>query len=307
MHADRFFQTTRGKIVAELRRRGYRLGGRPRAASSASRRMPCASSWSCSSATASWWRRPVRRGPTKPTLEFSLDPRRRQALPAGLRQDCSRPCCARCGEQFGAPAVDRIFDDLSNRAVERAQRSVTAERPEERVAQLTEMLRERGVVAEYSLIDGGLRCTSIAARTRRRQGPSGDVPGDPSRHRRDDRRREADRVARQRRQRMPFEIKPVQRLRTDGEPWICRSFSDWSRSVPGFRTMENADGERRVFQRLVRRHVQLLLEDRTGRGDRGHFVLHDRLRLRNGDVQFGRAIWPQARRSRKPGASTGKR
>ncbi len=32
---------------------------------------------------------------------------------------------------------------------------MTATQPEQRVAQLTEMLRKSGVVAEYSLIDGG--------------------------------------------------------------------------------------------------------------------------------------------------------
>ena len=48
-----------------------------------------------------------------------------------------------------------MFDGLSERAVERARLAVTAEKPEERVAQLTEMLRKSGVVAEYSLIDGG--------------------------------------------------------------------------------------------------------------------------------------------------------
>jgi predicted ArsR family transcriptional regulator len=37
----------------------------------------------------------------------------------------------------------------------RAKRTVTAKRPEERVAQLTELLQHDGVVAEFSLIDGG--------------------------------------------------------------------------------------------------------------------------------------------------------
>ena len=32
---------------------------------------------------------------------------------------------------------------------------MTADEPEQKVAQLTEMLRKSGVVAEYSLIDGG--------------------------------------------------------------------------------------------------------------------------------------------------------
>jgi predicted ArsR family transcriptional regulator len=58
-------------------------------------------------------------------------------------------------DQFGSAGVERIFDGLSRRAVERARLEVTAQEPEQRVAQLTEMLRKSGVVAEYSLIDGG--------------------------------------------------------------------------------------------------------------------------------------------------------
>jgi predicted ArsR family transcriptional regulator len=58
-------------------------------------------------------------------------------------------------DQFGAPAITQIFDGLSRRAIARAQLSVTSDEPEQRVAQLTEMLRKSGVVAEYSLIDDG--------------------------------------------------------------------------------------------------------------------------------------------------------
>jgi len=39
--------------------------------------------------------------------------------------------------------------------VARARLTVTSDEPQERVAQLTEMLRKNGVVAEYSLIDDG--------------------------------------------------------------------------------------------------------------------------------------------------------
>jgi predicted ArsR family transcriptional regulator len=58
-------------------------------------------------------------------------------------------------DQFGSPAVDQIFDGLSQRAVERARRKVNAPSVEGRMAQLTDMLREEGVVAEFTAIDGG--------------------------------------------------------------------------------------------------------------------------------------------------------
>ena len=169
-------------------------------------------------------------------------------------------------EQFGTPAVDRIFDGLSKRAVDRARRRITAETPEKRVAQLTEMLRESGVVADYSLIDGGFalhehNCpyTSVA------QGASRNVPGDPPRDRRDDRRR-----ARRRRSRWRsggkecrFEMKPATRRDDRVVEREAMDFPKFQRLVEE-RTGLSHDGEpdrqRRVLQRLVRRHVQLFLK-----------------------------------------------
>lgn len=153
MHADRFFQSTRGKIVAELRRLGT--------ASAAD----LAKGFGLSPNAVRQQlvvlerdglvvEKPVRRGPTKPTLEFSLTPEADKLFPQAYDKLLGA-VLRELREQFGAPAVDRIFDGLSKRAVEKAQRTITSEKPEERVAQLTEMLRESGVVAEYSLIDGG--------------------------------------------------------------------------------------------------------------------------------------------------------
>ena len=150
MHADRFFQSTRGKIVAELRRLGT--------ASAAD----LAKGFGLSPNAVRQQlvvlerdglvvEKPVRRGPTKPTLEFSLTPEADKLFPQAYDKLLGA-VLREVREQFGAPAVDRIFDGLSKRAVEKAQRTITSEKPEERVAQLTEMLRESGVVAEY----GGL-------------------------------------------------------------------------------------------------------------------------------------------------------
>ena len=90
--------------------------------------MRCASNWWCSSATASWPRSPVRRGPTKPTLEFSLTPDADKLFPqpydkmldAVLREVRS---------QFGTAGVERVFDGLSRRAIERAKACSHRERP----------------------------------------------------------------------------------------------------------------------------------------------------------------------------------
>lgn len=97
---------------------------------------------------------PVRRGPTKPTLEFSLTGEADQLFPQAHGKLLSA-VLHEVREQFGSSAVGRIFDGLSKRAVDRARRRITGETPEQRVAQLTEILRDNGVVADYNLIDGG--------------------------------------------------------------------------------------------------------------------------------------------------------
>jgi predicted ArsR family transcriptional regulator len=153
MHADRFFQTTRGKIVAELRRRGSGsaadlaelFGLSPNA---------IRQQLVVLERDGLVVEKAVRRGPTKPTLEFSLTRDADKLFPQSYDK-VLKAVLREVRDQFGAPAVDRIFDGISKRAVARARRKVDAEQPEERMAQLAEMLRADGVVAEYSLIDGG--------------------------------------------------------------------------------------------------------------------------------------------------------
>ena len=153
MTVDRFFQTTRGKIVAELRRHG--------SASAADLAREFGLSPNAVRQQLVVLERdglvvekPVRRGPTKPTLEFSLTPEADKLFPQAYDKMLDA-VLREVRDQFGSPAVERIFDGLSRRAIERARQKITAIEPEQRVAQLTQMLREGGVVAEYSLIDGG--------------------------------------------------------------------------------------------------------------------------------------------------------
>ncbi len=153
MHADRFFQTTRGKIVSELRRRGSAsatdlarsFGLSPNAVR---QQLMVLERDGLVAET------PVRRGPTKPTYEFSLTSEADKLFPQGYDKMLSA-VLREVRSQFGTAGVERVFEGLSRRAIERARLSVTASRPEEKIAQLTEMLRRSGVVAEYSLIDGG--------------------------------------------------------------------------------------------------------------------------------------------------------
>ena len=153
MHADRFFASTRGKIVTELRRRG--------SASAADLARVFGLSPNAVRQQLVLLERdglvaekPVRRGPTKPTLEFSLTPDADKLFPQAHDKMLSA-VLREVREQFGTPALDRIFDGLSKRAIDRARQRVTGETTEKRVEQLTDILRESGVVADYSLIDGG--------------------------------------------------------------------------------------------------------------------------------------------------------
>lgn len=153
MQADRFFQTTRGKIVAELRR--------------------CRSASAVDLATVFGLspnairqqlivlerdglvlERSVRRGPTKPTYEFSLTPESEKLFPQHYDRMLSA-VLREVRDQQGAAGVKLIFDGIAKRTSEKARDRVTAGDVEGKLSQLTDLLRDQGVVADYSLIDGG--------------------------------------------------------------------------------------------------------------------------------------------------------
>jgi len=153
MQVERFFQTTRGKIVAALRERGSGSAAELAALFGLS---PNAVRQQLVVLERDGLveERAVRRGPTKPTLEFSLTAKADSLFP----QQYDKMLAAvlrELKEQFGPPAVEAIFDRIAERSVARTKAKVTASDPEGKVAQLTQLLRDRGVVAEYSLIDGG--------------------------------------------------------------------------------------------------------------------------------------------------------
>jgi predicted ArsR family transcriptional regulator len=153
MQVDRFFQTTRGKIVAELRQRGSASAADLAAVFGLS---PNAVRQQLVVLERDGLvvERSVRRGPTKPTLEFSLTAEADKLFP----QQYDKMLAAVLREvkdSYGQPAIDAIFGSIAKRSAEKAKTHVTAPDAEGRVAQLTEVLRNGGVAAEYSLIDGG--------------------------------------------------------------------------------------------------------------------------------------------------------
>src|SRR5579863_6095571 len=153
MQVDRFFQTTRGKIVAELRQRGSASAADLAAVFNLS---PNAVRQQLVVLERDGLvvEQSVRRGPTKPTLEFSLTSQADRLFPQQYDKMLSA-VLREVKDAYGQPAVDAIFGSIARRAVEKANARITATDGEGRIAQLTEVLRSGGVAAEYSLIDGG--------------------------------------------------------------------------------------------------------------------------------------------------------
>jgi predicted ArsR family transcriptional regulator len=153
MQADRFFQTTRGKIVAELRQRhsasAVELAHHFSLSPNAIRQQLVVLE-----RDGLVVERSVRRGPTKPTYEFSLTPEADKLFPQQYDKMLSA-VLRELRQQFGEQGVAKVFDGISKRAIGRAKERLTAEDPEGKIAQLTGFLRDHGVVAEYNLIDGG--------------------------------------------------------------------------------------------------------------------------------------------------------
>ncbi len=153
MQADRFFQTTRGRIVEELRRQksasAVDLAGRFGLSPNAIRQQLVVLERDGLIVEKS-----VRRGKTKPTYEFSLTRAAEKLFPqqydkmlgAVLREVKS---------QFGQEGVSKVFEGIAKRSVAKAKERVTAAGVQDRLAQLTGVLRDGGVVAEYDLIEGG--------------------------------------------------------------------------------------------------------------------------------------------------------
>jgi predicted ArsR family transcriptional regulator len=153
MQADRFFQTTRGRIVEELRRRktasAQDLARHFDLSPNAIRQQLVVLERDGLVVEKS-----VRRGRTKPTYEFSLTSDGEKLFPQQYDKMLGA-VLREVKEQFGEDGVAKVFDGIAKRTVAKAKSRVNAPDTQGRVAQLAEVLREGGVVAEYSLIDGG--------------------------------------------------------------------------------------------------------------------------------------------------------
>ncbi|HEV2261833.1 MAG TPA: helix-turn-helix domain-containing protein [Candidatus Rubrimentiphilum sp.] len=153
MLGDRFFQTTRGRIVAELRRRksasAVDLSKLFGLSPNAIRQQLVVLERDGLVAEQS-----VRRGPTKPTHEFSLTSEGEKLFPQ--RYDKMLSAVLReVRRQHGETGIAAVFDGITKRALSKARTRITAPDTAGKLGQLTEILGEGGVVADYNLIDGG--------------------------------------------------------------------------------------------------------------------------------------------------------
>jgi predicted ArsR family transcriptional regulator len=151
MH-DRFFESTRGKIVAALREQGsasaFDLAGRFELSPNAIRQQLVILERDGLIAG-----RSVRRGKTKPTVEYSLTPAAARYFPQ--RYDKMLNAVLReIREAVGGEAVAAVFDRIGKRSAERLEADASAG-IEEKLHSLVASLRASGVRAELTRSEHG--------------------------------------------------------------------------------------------------------------------------------------------------------
>ena len=93
--------------------------------------------------------RPVRRGKTKPTIEFSLSPEGERLFPQ--RYDVLlNAVLHEVREIGGEAAVGEVFERIGKRTAAKTKARVAGKHGEERVVAMIDLLRGRGVDAEYT-------------------------------------------------------------------------------------------------------------------------------------------------------------
>jgi predicted ArsR family transcriptional regulator len=155
MQDARFFQSTRGKIVTALRRRH-----------SASA-VDLASEFGLSTNAVRQQlltlerdgyvvERSVRRGPTKPTLEYSLSESADTLFPQ--RYDLMLNAVLRqVKDSFGARGLEAVMGGMGKRATEKFRARISAADTKGRAAELASALRDEGVEADVIELDGVLQ------------------------------------------------------------------------------------------------------------------------------------------------------
>ena len=155
MNDARLFATTKGKIVTELRRR--------RSATA----VDLAESFGISTNAVRQQlltlerdgyvvEKSVRRGPTKPTFEYSLAPAADALFPQRYDKMLNA-VLSEVRESFGVPGLETVLGKLGDRAAAKYRAKLTATDVKGRTYELAALLRENGVEADViEGADGGI-------------------------------------------------------------------------------------------------------------------------------------------------------
>jgi predicted ArsR family transcriptional regulator len=147
MREAAFFQTTRGRVVESLKRHGQRTAGElaaehgltPNAIRQHLARLERDGLVVETS---------ERRGPTKPSFVFSLTNDGRRLFPQRY-SNLLNALIEEIGETEGPERVKALFHGIGKRSARKYAARFEGKNLEGRVAELTAILREQGVVAEY--------------------------------------------------------------------------------------------------------------------------------------------------------------
>jgi predicted ArsR family transcriptional regulator len=153
MREARFFQSTRGRIVESLQRHGPQtvaeLAAGHRLTHNAIRQHLARLERDGLVAEAS-----ERRGPTKPSLVFSLTTEGRRLFPQRY-STLLNAVLEEIAASQGPDKVKELFHNIGQRSARKYAPRFAGKTPEERVAELTAILREQGVVADYEPTSDG--------------------------------------------------------------------------------------------------------------------------------------------------------
>ncbi|HME82902.1 MAG TPA: helix-turn-helix domain-containing protein [Candidatus Eremiobacteraceae bacterium] len=153
MREASFFQSTRGRIVESLQRRGPQtvaeLAAGHELTNNAIRQHLARLERDGLVVEAT-----ERRGPTKPSLVFSLTAEGRRLFPQRY-STLLNAVLEEIGATQGREKVKEIFHSIGQRSARKYARRFEGKGLQERVAELTAILREQGVVADYESAPDG--------------------------------------------------------------------------------------------------------------------------------------------------------
>lgn len=148
-----FFQTTRGQIVESLQRRGPQTvaelaAGRNLTHNAIRQHLSRLERDGLVAETSE------RRGPTKPSLVFSLTSEGRRLFPQRY-STLLNALLEEIADSQGPAKVKELFHNIGKRSARKYAARFEGKNPQERVAELTAILREQGVVADYEASGDG--------------------------------------------------------------------------------------------------------------------------------------------------------